>query len=139
MRVSRQWNDLLLRKRFGYGHAEDASPTQASLALFCPACPQPGINLPDTWMNEPRYGNTQCQFFSYLTLYSIRWIYRRNIVVDGNFSLEHMKMKKDIDDVCLSDGEGYMVQWMPYKQHLDLSIEGKYVCIILDHSFTYFS
>jgi hypothetical protein len=57
--------------------------------------------------------------------------------VDGNFSLEHMKMKKDADDVFLSDGEGYMVQWMPYKQHLDASIEGKHVCIILHYICTF--
>jgi hypothetical protein len=49
-------------------------------------------------------------------------------VVDGNFSMEHMKMKKSEDDVFLSDGEGYMVQWAPYKQHLDSSIETKQVC-----------
>ena len=53
MGVSRQWNDLLLRKRFGYGHDRDASPEQGGLALFCPACPQPGINTPPDWMNEP--------------------------------------------------------------------------------------
>jgi hypothetical protein len=57
-----------------------------------------------------------------------RWIYRRSIVVDGNFSMEHMRMKKSEDDVFLSDGEGYMVQWEPYKQHLDASVEAKQVC-----------
>lgn len=49
-------------------------------------------------------------------------------MVDGNFSMEHMKMKNSGDDVSLSDGEGYMVQWAPYKQHLDSSIETKQVC-----------
>ena len=62
-----------------------------------------------------------------------RWIYRRNIVVDGNFSLEHMKMKRDSDDVFLNDGEGYMVQWMPYRQHLEESIETRQV-ISIPHS-----
>ena len=55
MRVSRQWNDLLLRKRFGYGHDRDASPEPGGLALFCPACPQPGINTPANFMNEPKH------------------------------------------------------------------------------------
>jgi hypothetical protein len=62
-----------------------------------------------------------------------RWIYRRNIVVDGNFSLEHMKMKSDADDVFLNDGEGYMVEWIPYKQHLEDSIETKQVISHLTH------
>jgi hypothetical protein len=52
-----------------------------------------------------------------------RWIYRRNIVVDGNFSMEHRRMKKSEDDVFLSDGEGYMVQSGPYKEHLDSLVE----------------
>jgi hypothetical protein len=53
MRVSRQWRDLILRKRFGHGHDTDASPSQAGLALFCPACPQPGINTPKNWQDAP--------------------------------------------------------------------------------------
>jgi hypothetical protein len=59
--------------------------------------------------------------------FCVRWIYRRNIVVDGNFSLEHMKMKSDANDVSLNDGEGYMVEWLPYKQHLEASFETKQV------------
>jgi hypothetical protein len=27
---------------------------RATLASFCPACPQPGVNLPDDWKEEPR-------------------------------------------------------------------------------------
>lgn len=53
MRVSRQWRDLQTRKRFGYGHDLDKTPGFGDLALFCPTCPQPGINLPDGWENEP--------------------------------------------------------------------------------------
>jgi hypothetical protein len=34
-----------------------------------------------------------------------------------------MKMKADSDDVFLNDGEGYMVEWPPYKKHLDESVE----------------
>jgi hypothetical protein len=34
-----------------------------------------------------------------------------------------MKMKKSEDDVFLSDGEGYMVQLLPYQAHLNTSIE----------------
>jgi hypothetical protein len=55
MRVSRQWSDLLSRKRSGYGHDDGSSPNKGGLALFCPACPQPGINTPPNWINEPKY------------------------------------------------------------------------------------
>lgn len=64
-----------------------------------------------------------------------RWLYRRSIVVDGNFSLEHMKMKKPEGDVFLNDGKGYMVEWAPYKRHLDDSIESKQVCPSCASSF----
>ena len=49
MRVSRQWQDLLVRKRFGFGHEMDKVPCEGDLALFCIACPQPRINLPLGW------------------------------------------------------------------------------------------
>ena len=50
MRVSRQWRDLVNRKRFGWAHKEpEAHEIEGSLALFCPACPQPGINLEKNW------------------------------------------------------------------------------------------
>jgi hypothetical protein len=124
MRASRQWRDLTFRKRFGQGHDPDSSPTQAGLALFCPACPQPGINTPPGWEHQPSYALIclQSLWRSCLRLFP-SWLYRRSIVVDGNFSLEHMKMKKSEDDVFLSDGEGYMVQLSPYQEHLNTSLE----------------
>jgi hypothetical protein len=49
MRVSRTWRDLSNRKRAGFGHDAQNSPGKGELAVFCPACPQPGINLPEDW------------------------------------------------------------------------------------------
>jgi hypothetical protein len=51
MRVSRQWRNLESWKRFGFGHDEDSLPGKGDLAIFCPACPQPGINLPENWID----------------------------------------------------------------------------------------
>ena len=53
MRISRQWHDLHARKRFRYGHEVEKIPGNGDLALFCPACPQPGINLPQNWAEDP--------------------------------------------------------------------------------------
>jgi hypothetical protein len=47
-----------------------------------------------------------------------RWIFRRSLVVDGNFSAEHLKMRKAEKDVKLVHGEGYMVDEIDYKHHL---------------------
>jgi hypothetical protein len=54
MTISREWHDLLLRKRFGFGHNVDSQPTTGDLALFCPACPQPGINIPENTADHPQ-------------------------------------------------------------------------------------
>lgn len=52
MRVSRAWRDLMNRKRAGFGHDSDKLPGHGDLAIFCAACPQPGINLPDNWKSQ---------------------------------------------------------------------------------------
>ncbi|KAG0697969.1 hypothetical protein DFH29DRAFT_878331 [Suillus ampliporus] len=108
MRVSRIWRDLVNRKRFGFGHDTERSPGPGDLALYCPACPQPGINLPTSW----RYDYEE-------------WLVMRRYVVDGNFTAQHMKMKIPEDDVSLADGKGYMVTEGPYQAHIDDSVEEK--------------
>ena len=45
MRVARQWQQLKAYKWNGFGH-DPEPPKHGELALFCPACPQPGINIP---------------------------------------------------------------------------------------------
>jgi len=54
MTISREWLDLLLRKRFGFGHNLNSEPGNGDLALFCPACPQPGINIPSNTSKDPQ-------------------------------------------------------------------------------------
>lgn len=41
-----------------------------------------------------------------------------SFIMDGNFSAQHMKMKRPEDDVRLADGHGFMVTDQPYKDHL---------------------
>jgi hypothetical protein len=65
-------------------------------------------------------------------IFSYRWLNRRSIVVDGNFSAEHMKMKNAKDDVWLSNGEAYIVEAAKYKKHLEDSIDGKEVSFTID-------
>ena len=51
MRVAAQWRHLKRLKRSGRGHDPDGvDGTQAGeLAVRCPACPRPNINLPPNW------------------------------------------------------------------------------------------
>lgn len=44
-------------------------------------------------------------------------------VVDGNFTAQHMKMKRPEDDVSLSDGLAYMVEDGPYQLHVASAAE----------------
>lgn len=43
LRIARKWRLLKLLKWNGFGH-QSQQPKKGELALFCPACPQPGIN-----------------------------------------------------------------------------------------------
>jgi hypothetical protein len=56
-----------------------------------------------------------------------RWLHRRVMVVDGNMSAQHMKMRRPELDVALTDGEGYVVQDAPYRGHLSVAVEIKQV------------
>jgi hypothetical protein len=57
LRASRQWRDMQSRMHSGLGHYDEEQPRDGSMAVFCPACPQPGINLPDDWKTRyTRYG-----------------------------------------------------------------------------------
>jgi hypothetical protein len=48
-------------------------------------------------------------------------------VVDGNFTAQHMRMKKPEDDIALADGLAYMVENMPYQIHVLSAAENKEV------------
>lgn len=56
-RMNIQWRHLKLLKRAGRGH--DPSGVEATqpgeLAVPCPSCPRPGINLPVGWESAPAH------------------------------------------------------------------------------------
>lgn len=109
LRVSRQWRNLKEWKWFGFGHRKDI-PGPAEMALFCPACPQPSINLPEGWKNDPQ-----------------QWLFWRSFVVDGNFVALHQFQARSVDDVWIKSGESFMTERQRYKQHLDCTIERREV------------
>ena len=106
IRVSRQMRKLQVSKRFG---AVYGSSSQGSLAIYCPSCPQPGINLPPSWKDLPI------------------WLTRRTITVDGNFHADHIKMRKPESDVMLTNGQGYMVEAVGYGEYLSVVQEPRLV------------
>lgn len=87
------------------------------MAVRCPACPQPGENLPENWEDDPdRCEYAPAQYTS--SHMPHRWKYMRSVVLDGNFSAQHRHMRNPEDDVPLADGHAFMVTDAPYKQHL---------------------
>ncbi|KAJ7300519.1 hypothetical protein DFH08DRAFT_919257 [Mycena albidolilacea] len=55
LRMVREYSHLLMLKRAGRGHAKSGvlGTAQGELAVLCPCCPVPGVNLPEGWENTP--------------------------------------------------------------------------------------
>ena len=110
----------------GLGHEAEKDPQPGALAIFCPACPQPDINLPHGWESDSK--RYQIYVFSITIILTIsRWLYTRSIVIDGNFAAEHLKMKRPEEDIALSPGGRYMVEPERYELHLKTGKEIKQV------------
>ncbi|KAF8816391.1 hypothetical protein BYT27DRAFT_7221433 [Phlegmacium glaucopus] len=75
------------------------------LSNFCPACPQPDINLPADWTDGPNHN---------------RWVFCCFFVANGNFKADQ---KNNAADVWLSEGWGMMPWHRNYQEFLDTAIE----------------
>lgn len=56
LRMSRVWRWMKKLKWAGFVHNQQRSdqPKDGQLSIFCPACPQPGINIPPNWKDDPK-------------------------------------------------------------------------------------
>ncbi|KAG1717571.1 hypothetical protein EDB19DRAFT_1653013, partial [Suillus lakei] len=111
MRVARQWRQLKLLKWNGHGH-ESKDRKLGDLALFCMACPQPGINVTLPLEDEQKKINSKSK------LPNPSWLYSRSLVMDGNFKVEHLYAANPMDEVSLMDGRAFMIGNSTYKAHL---------------------
>ncbi|KDQ25213.1 hypothetical protein PLEOSDRAFT_1106154 [Pleurotus ostreatus PC15] len=103
-RVSRCYRDLCSRLKTGCWGNEDNTPGQQ--AIFCPACPQPGINVTSKTWN----GATDPD-----------WLLSPLLVADGNFKFDHLQLKNPQSDVALRDSTGFLVTTSTYENHLDVT------------------
>ena len=131
-RMSRIWRWMKKLKWAGVAHRpEETDIKPGELANFCPACPQPGVNLPDDWMDDSqKYGviyHNMCN--SYLD----RWVYRRFFVADGNFKADHVRQKNPENDVWLSEGGGMTAKRDKYEDFLRNAKVISAVCISSKH------
>ncbi|KAJ7300391.1 hypothetical protein DFH08DRAFT_725373, partial [Mycena albidolilacea] len=107
-RMTRQWRHLQMLKRAGRGHAaEGITGTKAGeCALLCPACPQPGKNLPcdGSWRHVPQ---------------GRRFLYALFLALDANFRMKRKDVSSEADDPSLGDGIAFFSQVEEYMAHLD--------------------
>ncbi|KAL1698300.1 hypothetical protein EV121DRAFT_161860, partial [Schizophyllum commune] len=105
MFIIRQFRHILLLKRAGRGHFADgvATTQDGQLALRCPACPQPGRNLPDDWQSAPA---------------ADKFLYRLFIAEDANFRLVNANASSFAKDPFLGDGWGYFVAHPDYMAYI---------------------
>ncbi|OJT02669.1 hypothetical protein TRAPUB_2484 [Trametes pubescens] len=98
----REYRQVRARRR--HGVPPGAIPSHGELAVLCPACPQPDMNMRPGWQDrerEYRYMDSLC--------YSI----------DGNFHLGSKAKNTDEHDVALSEGAGYFVNTKDFATYLE--------------------
>ncbi|KIM39386.1 hypothetical protein M413DRAFT_74977, partial [Hebeloma cylindrosporum] len=107
-RMTRLWRWMKKLKWAGYGHnGKDATNVGAGeLANFCPACPQPGVNLPENWKLDIH-----------------RWVFKFLATADGNFKANHIFQPNPFTDRWLWDGAGMFPNREEYKQFLLTAME----------------
>ncbi|GLB37202.1 hypothetical protein LshimejAT787_0402530 [Lyophyllum shimeji] len=94
-RLSREWRWLKKIKWAGFGHEnrDPMNPAPGELSIFCPTCPQPGVNLPPDWKADQQRNPEP---------------YTRDMTIDGNFTADHVQSKNPGPDLWLSEGGGMM-------------------------------
>ncbi|TFK67072.1 hypothetical protein BDN72DRAFT_879900 [Pluteus cervinus] len=105
--ILRQYRHLKMLKRAGRGHDKGGvnETEQGQCAVLCPACPQPGLNLPKDWKDAPA---------------DKRWLYALFLAMDANFRLRR-RIKRgtsEATDPSLSQGWAYFVAPSEYTEHL---------------------
>ncbi|KAF9505875.1 hypothetical protein BS47DRAFT_1306051, partial [Hydnum rufescens UP504] len=102
LRMVRMWRHLKLLKQAGCGH--DSSGAQGTkrgeLAIMCPACPIPDINLPEGWRDDV----DKCYLYTKITSQ------------DANFRLS--LQDKGTNDPGLGTGWAYFVEEEHYQNYL---------------------
>ncbi|KAJ7792512.1 hypothetical protein B0H14DRAFT_3499174 [Mycena olivaceomarginata] len=101
MRSMRQWRHLVMLKRGGRGNDGDrlvAETRPGELAVVCPACPQPGVNLPAGWESA-----SGADAFLYILYIAIDACFRLKRRLDPPFRL-YLKTVTDQKEMSTCSG-----------------------------------
>ncbi|PPQ86897.1 hypothetical protein CVT25_012538 [Psilocybe cyanescens] len=104
-RMILQWRHLQMLKWAGRAHdvSGAAGTSEGELAVRCPSCPHPGINLPDNWENAPD---------------GVKFLYMMIVCMDANFCLKNQLVSNYSQDPGLGTGWAYMVPRAPYEAYV---------------------
>ncbi|KAJ7893529.1 hypothetical protein B0H13DRAFT_1625179 [Mycena leptocephala] len=105
LRMSREWRNLQMLKRAARGHDPTGAAGTGSgeCALLCPACPQPGKNLPEHWKDVPE---------------DRRFLYALFLAMDANFRLKRKDVSSEDADPGLATGWAFFCEVSAYMAHL---------------------
>ncbi|KAJ7590359.1 hypothetical protein C8J56DRAFT_783650, partial [Mycena floridula] len=105
LRMGREYCHLRACKRAGRGNDGERPVTDTKpgeLAVECPACPRPGVNLPEGWNNAAS---------------EVRFIYTLFLAMDACFRLKQKIVSSDGKDPGLATGFAYFVEDPPYREY----------------------
>ncbi|KAJ7848834.1 hypothetical protein B0H14DRAFT_2356572 [Mycena olivaceomarginata] len=105
LRMARQYRHLLMLKRAGRGHdtAGVFGTGAGELAVQCPVCPDPKVNLPDGWENAAPEDQFLYIFF---------------LALDACFRLKRRMISNEYKDPGLGTGWAYVMENPPYRHYL---------------------
>ncbi|KAJ7441787.1 hypothetical protein B0H11DRAFT_2251850 [Mycena galericulata] len=107
IRMCREYRHLMLLKRGGrassYATGGPAATGLGELAIQCPACPRPGVNLPEGWEDASP---------------EERFLYTLFLALDACFRLKCRLVSSELKDPDLGPGWAYMVETEPYRAYL---------------------
>ncbi|KAF8183260.1 hypothetical protein K438DRAFT_1766936 [Mycena galopus ATCC 62051] len=131
LRMLREYRHLQMLKRGGRGYDQEGveATKPGELAVRCPCCPQPGINLGDDWEKA----SPQDAF-----------LYILYIALDACFRLKRRMVSSELKDPPLGPGTAYMVETQPYRAFLRTKTDQKEMSTCsglaaLDHANTKFA
>lgn len=136
IRICREYRHLMMLKRGGRGHEEGGvEATKAGdLAVRCPCCPRPGINLPPDWENASKEDRCVFSSISILTCaegsFFISFLYVLFIALDACFRLKRGLVSSELKDPGLGTGMAYMTENLPYRKYLLTVTDQKEVCFL---------
>ncbi|KAE9393534.1 hypothetical protein BT96DRAFT_999399 [Gymnopus androsaceus JB14] len=107
--VTRIWPLLEAKKQFGRLHSDGMNELfphrpKGNLMLYCPACPEPDVNMESGWERTPHLNSLKR-------------------TVDGNFKTRNYDKKNNTNDVSLFGGRAYMPSEQRYQHYLETVLQ----------------